>query len=338
MRYSRVQSIHRGPVVPARFNTKVISGNDIDKAARNALLHANKIVVKVGSNCLTRGNGAGVALARAANIVEQVCHLRHLGRQVIFVASGAVAAGRQIVHGQCGEPDPDLPLPIPTCAHVIPPHPFVDAVQSDEELGIREFAALGQMSLATLFGNFFETYQKRPAQVLIDTRDLHSKMARECIVRTIDGLLRIPCVIPIVNENDALQMGLLKKMAEDNSDIPIPMEDNDAIAAVLARELEADALLLLSNVEGVYSGDPSQEGTQLLRTITPSSLGDIKFGAKSGMGRGGMESKVRSGMYAVEGGVRVIIGDGTAWRSILKIVEGHMQGTLLTPDVPNPAK
>lgn len=325
---------YRAPIrslVPQRYNS-VQEFTEDDLAFRKTLQSAQRIVVKVGSNCLTRGNGAGIALARAANIIEQVCHLRHLGRDVVLVASGAVAAGRQVLYGQCGEPEPEHPLPIPTCAHKIPPHPFSNAVQSDEELTIREFAALGQASLMSLFQDFFTTYQKRPGQVLIDVRDLHSISGRECIARTIDGLLRIPCVIPVVNENDAIQYGILKQQAEDSSDLPIPLTDNDAIAAVLARSINADLLLLMSNVPGVYSGDPADPTTELLRTVTPSRLDSIKFGKKSGMGRGGMESKLVSGMYAVDGGVKVLVGDGTEWRGILKMIEGRMIGTLLAPD------
>ena len=110
---------------------------------------------------------------------------------------------------------------------------------------------------------------------------------------------------------------------EGDGSISIDIADNDAIAAVLARELDCDLLLLLSNVEAVYTGDPSDPASEKLSVVTGEMLdrGEIEFTSKSSMGRGGMESKVKAARYAREGGVKVLIGNGLEWRSILDVVE-----------------
>merc|ERR1712100_169952 len=97
-------------------------------------------------------------------------------------------------------------------------------------------------------------------------------------------------LIPIVHENDAVS----RAPEEGDGSISLPISDNDAIAAVLARELECDLLLLLSNVEAVYTGDPSDPESEKLSVVTGEMLdrGEIEFTSKSSMGRGGMESKV----------------------------------------------
>jgi len=296
---------------------------------REKLINAKRILVKLGSVVVTRSNGAGIALGRMANIVEQVSHLQAAGREVGIVSSGAVAAGRQIMRNQLAlirqyehEGRPSLPIPsrpVPIMEdHWVPPNTFAAP----------ECAAVGQSSLVALYEAMFNVYGMGCGQILVSIPDLMYTRPRQASCATVERLLKMK-IVPVINENDAIHY----EPAEGDGSIPIPIGDNDAIAAVLAVELKCDLLLLLSNVPGVYTGDPSQPESKLLPLVTPGMLksGEIKFGSKSTSGRGGMESKVVSALYAVEHGVDVIIGNGKEWRSILDMVEGKPVGTLFTP-------
>eukprot|EP00668_Euglena_longa_P042427 GGOE01056140.1.p1 GENE.GGOE01056140.1~~GGOE01056140.1.p1 ORF type:complete len:267 (+),score=71.91 GGOE01056140.1:194-994(+) len=264
-----------------------------------------------------------------ANIVEQVCHLQGSGREMGIVSSGAVAAGRQLMRNQLAVlrqfelEGPSLPIP----SRPVP-------IMEDQWKHLRytfmspECAAVGQSSLVALYDAMFKVYGMGCGQILVSIPDLMYTKPREASCATIEQLLKMK-IVPVINENDAITY----EPAKGDGSIPIPIADNDAIAAVLAVQLKCDLLLLLSNVPGVFSGDPSQPESKLLPLVTPSMMasGEIKFGSKSTAGRGGMESKVVSALYAVEHGVSVIIGNGLEWRSILDMVEGKPVGTLFSP-------
>lgn len=295
---------------------------------RDELMNAKRIMVKLGSVVVTRSNGAGIALGRMANVVEQICHLQGAGREMSIVSSGAVASGRQIMRNQlalirqfeqAGRPS----LPIPSR-----PYPVMDDhwVPVDT-FSAPECAAVGQSSLVALYEAMFKVYGMGCGQILVSIPDLMYSKPREASCATVEKLMKMK-LVPIINENDAIQY----EPAEGDGSIPIPIADNDAIAAVLAVQMKCDLLLLLSNVQGVYTGDPVLPESKLLPLVTPGMVqsGEIQFGQKSTSGRGGMESKVISALYAVENGVSVVIGNGLEWRSILDMVEGKQLGTLFT--------
>jgi len=134
----------------------------------------------------------------------------------------------------------------------------------------------------------------------------------------------------VINENDALR----PIESPGDGTIPIPVKDNDAVASVLARELKCEALLLLSNVDGVYTGDPKNPESELIQTLTPKTLDEygVKFDGFSSAGRGGMGSKVGSALYAAESGASVVVANGLGYRPILDVIEGKEIGTLITTD------
>lgn len=110
----------------------------------------------------------------------------------------------------------------------------------------------------------------------------------------------------------------------------ISIQDNDSLAAHLAAEVGADVLILMSDVNGIYTLPPNQEGARLLSTYTPSDTDQITFGQKSRVGLGGMESKVKSATWALKRGVSVVICNGTEEQAITKIVTGKTIGTFFT--------
>jgi len=294
---------------------------------RDDLVKANRIMVKLGSAVVTRSNGAGIALGRTANIVEQVSHLQGAGREMLMVSSGAVAAGRQIMYNQRAlmrqfeaEGRPSLPIPSrPILMH--------DSSDLPEDCKAQECAAVGQSSLIALYEAMFKVYGMGCGQILVSVPDLMYAVPRRATCKTIEKLVQMK-IVPIINENDAIEY----EPAEGDGSVPIDIADNDAIAALLAVELKCDLLLLLSNVDGVYTGDPADPKSKYLPEITPAMLqsGEIEFSSKSKQGRGGMESKVRAAQFAADNGVAVLIGNGLEWRNIIDLMDGKPGGTLFT--------
>jgi len=281
-------------------------------------------MVKLGSAVVTRSDGAGLALGRTANIVEQVSHLQATGREIILVSSGAVAAGRNILRpeNKRGLVSHDT-LPIPSRPlELLPQRSGTESSQSADS---SQLAAVGQGSLLSLYDAMFKVYGIPTGQVLFSMPDLLYTSSRQAACRTVEGLV-VNGVVPILNENDAL--GGAVRPAEGDGSVTIDISDNDSLAAVLAQELNCDLLLLLSNTDGVYTGDPSEASSELIPLMTPEIASQVEFAAKSSMGRGGMASKVTAATYAADNGVPCVIADGFAWRSILDIIEGREMGTL----------
>jgi len=280
-------------------------------------------MVKLGSAVVTRSDGAGLALGRTANIVEQISHLQASGREVVLVSSGAVAAGRNILRPGARRGIDENALPIPSRPlELLPPRTAASSSDSSQ------LAAVGQGSLLALYDAMFKVYGIPTGQVLFSMPDLLYTSTRQAACSTVEGLVQSG-VVPILNENDAL--GGAVRPAEGDGSVTIDISDNDSLAAVLAQELDCDLLLLLSNTDGVFTGDPAEPGSELIPLMTPEIASQVEFAAKSSMGRGGMSSKVTAAMYAADNGVPCVIANGFNWRSILDIIEGQELGTLFTP-------
>ncbi|GLT89090.1 hypothetical protein SLE2022_070900 [Rubroshorea leprosula] len=165
------------------------------------------------------------------------------------------------------------------------------------------------------------------AQLLVTDSDFRDKGFRRQLSETVMSLLSLR-VIPIFNENDAISTR--KAPYEDSSGI---FWDNDSLAALLALELQADLLVLLSDVEGLYSGPPSDPQSKLIHThVKEKHLGEITFGDKSRVGRGGMTAKVKAAVNATYAGIPVVITSGFAAETTIKVLQGKRIGTLFHQD------
>lgn len=229
-----------------------------------------RIVVKVGSNVLTRGNGK-VDVTRLSSLADQIVWLRQHGYEVILVSSGAVACGR-------GELQPEHRL---------------DSVEQRQL-----FSALGQVKLIGLYYDLMREHGVPVGQVLTTkesfaTRDQYLNQ-RACMrVMLQNG------VLPIVNENDTVSVTELM------------FTDNDELSGLIASMMDCDTLVLLTNVDGIYDGDPSAAETQLIKTVAlGSDLSHYIKQSKSGFGRGGMTTKARIARKAAKEGIKVIIANG----------------------------
>uniref|UniRef100_A0A6Q2XRR2 Delta-1-pyrroline-5-carboxylate synthase n=1 Tax=Esox lucius TaxID=8010 RepID=A0A6Q2XRR2_ESOLU len=300
----------------------LVQANSISFAHRGELCQAKRIVVKLGSAVVTRGDECGLALGRLASIVEQVAMLQNQGREMMIVTSGAVAFGkqrlrheillsqsvRQALHsGQNQLKDVSVPV-----------------------LEARACAAAGQSGLMALYEAMFSQYSTCTAQVLVTNLDFHDDQKRRNLNSTLQELLGMN-IVPIVNTNDAVV-----PPPEPNSDLQgvISIKDNDSLAARLAVEMKADLLIALSDVEGLYDSPPGTDDAKLIDIFYPGDQQSITYGTKSRVGIGGMEAKVKAALWALQGGTSVVIANGTnpkvTGHVITDIVEGKKVGTFFS--------
>ncbi|RXM96154.1 Delta-1-pyrroline-5-carboxylate synthase [Acipenser ruthenus] len=289
---------------------------------RSELKHAKRIVVKLGSAVVTRGDECGLALGRLASIVEQVSVLQNQGREMMIVTSGAVAFGKQRLRHE-----------------ILLSQSVRQALHSGQNqlkemsvpvLEARACAAAGQSGLMALYEAMFTQYSICAAQILVTNLDFHDDQKRRNLNSTLHELLRMN-IVPIINTNDAVV-----PPPEPNSDLQgvISIKDNDSLAARLAVEMKADLLIALSDVEGLYDLPPESDDAKLIDIFYPGDQQSITFGTKSRVGIGGMEAKVKSALWALQGGTSVVIANGTdpkvTGHVITDIVEGKKVGTFFS--------
>lgn len=284
---------------------------------------AKRIVVKVGSAIITHDKGH-LSAPRLASIVEQIAHLQQQGRQMLLVSSGAVAFGRKKIHDEVQKSK--------SIRETIAEKPNVRPVAEN-----RAAAAVGQSSLMSFYESLFQQYDCKVAQVLVTKADFHNEASRRQLRNTILDLLSLN-IVPIVNTNDAVEAtvtdnltnGVLDLKQADMKDIIV--EDNDSLAAILAVELESDLMIMLSNVDGIYSGPPDKRDSRFVPTFTPQRNEErrIEFGSKSNVGLGGMQAKVKSSLWALKRGTSVVICNGSTSGVISRVVQGERVGTFFT--------
>ena len=230
----------------------------------------SRIVVKVGSNVLTRPDGK-LDVTRVSALVDQVAWLPRQGHEVILVSSGAVACGRR-------ELKVDHSL---------------DSVEQRQL-----FSALGQVKLIGLYYDLFREYHLHVGQVLTMKENFlpgeQFENQRACMRVMLEN-----GVLPIVNENDTVCVTELM------------FTDNDELSGLIAEMMHADTLILLSNIDGIYTGNPDDEHSQLIRKVAPGEdLSSCIQIEKSAFGRGGMHSKYTTAVRLQAAGVHVIIANG----------------------------
>ena len=243
-----------------------------------------RIVVKVGTAVVT-GKGGRLALGRLGALCEQLAELNSDGFEVILVSSGAVGLGRQRLRYR-----------------QLVNSSFADLQKPQHELDGKACAGVGQSSLMAYYETMFDQLDVTAAQLLVNDSSFRDKEFRKQLNETVKSMLDLR-VIPIFNENDAISTR--RAPYQDSSGI---FWDNDSLAALLALELKADLLILLSDVEGLYTGPPSDPNSKLIHTfIKEKHQDEITFGDKSRLGRGGMTAKVKAAVNAAYAGIPVII-------------------------------
>lgn len=254
-----------------------------------------RIVVKFGTSTLT-GGARQLSHARMVDLVRQIVRVRDNGCQVALVSSGAIAAGRE----ELGFPD--LPKFIPKK---------------------QMLAAVGQPRLMSLYAQFFAIYGAHVSQVLLTKEDLTDRRRYLNARNTLEALL-MQKVVPIINENDTV--------ATDE----IRFGDNDALSAQVASLIEADMLILLTDQEGLYTCDPRQDlHASLIAEVSADEIPDALWaaagGSRSGLGTGGMVTKLSAADIARRTGTTVYIAKGELTDVIIRLASGENIGTRFVP-------
>ncbi|EDX00099.2 uncharacterized protein Dyak_GE23278 [Drosophila yakuba] len=288
---------------------------------RSQLKYARRLVVKLGSAVITREDNHGLALGRLASIVEQVaeCHLE--GREVMMVTSGAVAFGKQKLAQEL--------LMSLSMRETLNPK---DSKEFDgATLEPRAAAAVGQSGLMSLYDAMFAQYGVKIAQVLVTKPDFYNEETRNNLFCTLSELISLN-IVPIINTNDAVSPPMFIRDDEPAGGARrgIPIKDNDSLSAMLAAEVQADLLILMSDVDGIYNKPPWEDGAKLMHTYTSDDSNSIEFGKKSKVGTGGMDSKVKAATWALDRGVSVVICNGMQEKAIKTIIGGRKVGTFFT--------
>lgn len=261
-----------------------------------------RIVVKLGTNVIMRADGR-VALGLLCGLVEQIAAVRDSGLEVLVVSSGAIGLGVERLGLQ----------------------------QRPTQLAqLQACAAIGQSRLMGLYGDAFDRLNTPIAQVLLTEDDFRDPERHRNLRATLDALLTLG-VIPIVNENDTVSTLELDRPAESPARERI-FGDNDKLSALLLKHINADLLVLLSDVDGLYDRDPAEPNAELLHridTIDDRILALARGG--NGRGRGGMISKLESARIALRAGKQVVIANGRTPHVLERIVNGEPLGTRFAP-------
>ncbi|XP_027190998.1 delta-1-pyrroline-5-carboxylate synthase isoform X1 [Cicer arietinum] len=272
-----------------------------------------RLIVKVGTAVVTRSDGR-LALGRLGALCEQLKELNVQGYEVILVTSGAVGLGRQRLRYRR-----------------LANSSFSDLQKPQGDLDGKACAAVGQSSLMALYDTMFSQLDVTSSQLLVNDGFFKDAGFRKQLSDTVSSLLELR-VIPIFNENDAVstRKAPYEHCLQDSSGI---FWDNDSLAGLLALELKADLLVLLSDVEGLYSGPPNDPNSKLIHTyIKEKHQREITFGDKSRLGRGGMTAKVNAAVCAAHAGIPVIITSGFATDNIIRVLQGEKIGTVFHKD------
>lgn len=263
---------------------------------RYQLKHKKRIVIKIGSSSLTHPQSGDLNLLKIERLVRIISDLKGEGKQVVLVSSGAIATGRQALH-----------------------HP-----KKPESLAQRQaFAAVGQARLMMVYQKLFAEYNQVAAQVLLTKDTMVNDSSRYNAQNTFEELLLLGAV-PIVNENDTVS----------TSEIPFldSFGDNDRLSAIVAALIGADLLILLSDIDGLYSDDPRTNQQArfigLVREITPELLAMGKNTSGSDVGTGGMAAKLAAARIATDSGSDMVIANGDQVEVIHEIIGGEEKGTL----------
>jgi glutamate 5-kinase len=265
----------------------------------SVLASAKRIVIKLGTNVVINSDGK-VAFGLLYNVVESIANLRHQGREVLLVTSGAVALGAD----------------------------RLGLKQRPKELPrIQACAAVGQSRLMSIYDDAFAKFDRQIAQVLLTEDDFRDATRYANLRATFSALLGLG-VIPVINENDTVSTIELDRPSNAPRHERI-FGDNDKLSALVMTHIGADLLILLSDVDGLYNGDPSLSESILLERvdeITDEIRGFAQGG--NGRGRGGMLSKLEAASVAMDSGGCAIIANGRTPHVIERICAGEKVGTL----------
>lgn len=264
---------------------------------RKRMKDKRRIVVKIGSSSLTHKETGDMDYIRMEKLVRELSDIRNQGKEVILVTSGAIAAGKNAVNLKDVRVD-----------------------SSAESLAVKQAcSAVGQARLMMTYQRLFAEYNQVAAQILMTKNTIVDNLNRYNAHNTFSELLRMGA-IPIVNENDTI------------ATYEIEFGDNDTLSAVVAALVEADLLILLSDIDGLYTDDPRKNpGAEFIPQVDELSDDLMSMGKEStgsSVGTGGMNTKLIAAKIATRSNVDMIIANSRDIGVLHRILDGKQEGTL----------
>lgn len=258
---------------------------------RSKIKDAKRIVIKIGSSSLTHKKTKDIDYLKLEQLVRVLSDLQNRGKEVVLVTSGAQAVGRQVLHMR----------------------------QIPEVLGQKQaLAAVGQAKLMMSYQRLFSEYNQTVAQILITKWTMLSEEARFNAKNTFNELLDLG-VIPIVNENDTVATH------------EIEFGDNDHLSSFVVALIKADLLIILSDIDGLYTDDPSQnKEAEFISYVDKVEAEHFIMGkdtSSSGVGTGGMSAKIDAAKIASASGAAMVLMNGKDVTQIYNVLDGETIGT-----------
>lgn len=259
---------------------------------RDTLKEKKRVVIKIGSSSLTHKETGRLDLIKMEVLVREISDLQNRGIEVVLVSSGAIAVGRNAM----------------------------GILHKPQQVSQKQAcAAIGQTRLMMIYQKLFAEYDHTAAQILLTKDIMLNNLSRRNARNTFDELLRMG-TIPIVNENDTI------------STYEIEFGDNDTLSAIVAALIGADLLILLSDIDGLYTDDPrsnpNAEFIHFVEKLDEQFLAMGKESTGSSVGTGGMATKLTAAQIATAAGTDMIIANGEDFHIIHRIINGMDIGTL----------
>ncbi len=269
---------------------------------REALKDKKRIVIKIGSSSLTHEETGNLDFAKMERLARVLTDLRNSGKEVVLVSSGAVAVGRKML----------------------------GLKEKPTEISEKQAcAAVGQASLMTIYQKLFSEYHQPIAQILLTKFVMINDISRKNARNTFEKLNELGA-IPIVNENDTISTAEIKELG---------LGENDTLSAIVAGLIHADLLILLSDIDGLYSDDPRKNPDAKFINLVPELSDEylnMGKGAGTSFGTGGMKTKLSAAKIATDAGADMIITNGNDVENIRRVLNGEEVGTLvLAHEVPH---
>ena len=266
----------------------------MNDSVREMMKDKKRIVVKIGSSSLQHAETGDLDYTKLDVLVRELCDLRNRGKDVVLVTSGAIAVGRKAV--MMGETGEDNPIAVKQAC-----------------------AAVGQARLMMTYQKIFAEYNQVAAQILMTKNTIVDNLNRYNAQNTFAELFKLG-VIPIVNENDTI------------ATYEIEIGDNDTLSAIVASLVEADALILLSDIDGLYTDDPrtnpDAKYIEVVEELNDDFINMGKASTGSTVGTGGMNTKLQAAKIASSMGIDMVIANSKDIKVIHRILDGRNIGTL----------
>lgn len=263
---------------------------------RQRLKDKKRIVVKIGSSSLQHPETGDLDYTKLDVLVRELCDMRNKGKDVVLVTSGAIAVGKKAVH-------------------------IKDFGQSGEKVIAQKqaCAAIGQARLMMTYQKIFAEYNQVAAQILMTKNTILDNLNRYNAHNTFSELFKLGAV-PVVNENDTV------------ATYEIEFGDNDSLSAIVAALIEADLLILLSDIDGLYTDDPRKnEKAEFIQVVEELSDELMKMGKSStgsSVGTGGMNTKLVAAKIATSSNIDMVIANSKDIKVLHRILDGQDIGTL----------